>query len=231
MAGNKDPKVRETAEYHLEKMLAYETYVGGWNYYDFEAGTQGWTTTGVPTWLRAAPGHGTGAGEAPGGSSFAVAGDLGYVDAMDASLVSPREVFRVAVVEGAAAVILAVTAVATSWAGFQAVRWGGVQSERFSEAGLQRAERAHLEPGLQFRQDEGRNDDLHGQVVDVVGADVLHLHELDARDVGDPRGATQHLQRAAPARRPRTLNTAFPGPNGKSSNAPGSWRHRLRTAS
>lgn len=57
--------------------------------FDFEAGTQGWSTSGVPTWLRAAPGHGTGAEEAPDGSSFAVAGDLGYVDAMDASLVSP----------------------------------------------------------------------------------------------------------------------------------------------
>lgn len=40
IAGNEDPKVRETAEYHLGKMVAYETYVGGWNYYDFAAGTQ-----------------------------------------------------------------------------------------------------------------------------------------------------------------------------------------------
>lgn len=40
IAGNDDPKVIETAEYHLDKMLAYETYVGGWNYYDFQAGTQ-----------------------------------------------------------------------------------------------------------------------------------------------------------------------------------------------
>ena len=40
IAGNDDPKVRETAQYHLGKMLAYETYVGGWNYYDFAAGTQ-----------------------------------------------------------------------------------------------------------------------------------------------------------------------------------------------
>lgn len=39
-AGNADAKVREAAEYHLGKMLAYETYVGGWNYYDFDAGTQ-----------------------------------------------------------------------------------------------------------------------------------------------------------------------------------------------
>ena len=40
IAGNEDPKVRETALYHLGKMLAYETFVGGWNYYDFAAGTQ-----------------------------------------------------------------------------------------------------------------------------------------------------------------------------------------------
>ncbi len=40
IAGNDDPKVREAAEYHLDKMLSYETYLGGWNYYDFDAGTQ-----------------------------------------------------------------------------------------------------------------------------------------------------------------------------------------------
>ena len=40
VAGDTDPRIRETAEYHLGKLLAYETYVGGWNYYDFEAGTQ-----------------------------------------------------------------------------------------------------------------------------------------------------------------------------------------------
>ena len=39
IAGNADPQVREAAEYHLGKMKAYETYLGGWNYYDFNAGT------------------------------------------------------------------------------------------------------------------------------------------------------------------------------------------------
>lgn len=40
IAGNGDPQVRETAEYHLDRMLRYETVLGGWNYYDFDVGAQ-----------------------------------------------------------------------------------------------------------------------------------------------------------------------------------------------
>jgi hypothetical protein len=47
--------------------------------YDFEAGTEGWTTTGTPTWIQRAPGHesGTGWHISP------------YIDNMNATLVSP----------------------------------------------------------------------------------------------------------------------------------------------
>ncbi|MGH8969275.1 MAG: choice-of-anchor J domain-containing protein [Actinomycetes bacterium] len=58
--------------------------------YGFEPGAQGWTADGVPSWQRGGPGHGTGAGEAAGGSAFAVAGPTGYLDNMDTSLVSPK---------------------------------------------------------------------------------------------------------------------------------------------
>jgi hypothetical protein len=40
LAGNDDPKLKVMADWHLQKMVRYETYMGGWNYYDFEARTQ-----------------------------------------------------------------------------------------------------------------------------------------------------------------------------------------------
>ncbi|MEM8873085.1 MAG: HlyD family efflux transporter periplasmic adaptor subunit [Planctomycetota bacterium] len=35
-----DAEMRAAANWQLEKLKSYEVYVGGWNYYDFEAGTQ-----------------------------------------------------------------------------------------------------------------------------------------------------------------------------------------------
>lgn len=57
--------------------------------WSFEDGAQGWTATGVPTWSQGTPGHGTGTAEDPAGSGWSVSGPTGYVDSMDASLVSP----------------------------------------------------------------------------------------------------------------------------------------------
>jgi prenyltransferase/squalene oxidase-like repeat protein len=37
---NSDPRIRQVIQFHLDRMARYETYVGGWNYYDFSAGTQ-----------------------------------------------------------------------------------------------------------------------------------------------------------------------------------------------
>ena len=57
--------------------------------YTFDAGAQGWTTTGVPTWSRSAPGTTSGADD-PLGASFGLEGPTQYVDNMSSSLVSPR---------------------------------------------------------------------------------------------------------------------------------------------
>jgi hypothetical protein len=57
--------------------------------YNFEAGAQGWTTAGTPTWQRGTPGHGSGTQENAAGNAFAITGLLGYVDNMDATLTSP----------------------------------------------------------------------------------------------------------------------------------------------
>jgi hypothetical protein len=57
--------------------------------YDFEADAQGWTTTGTPAWQRGSPGHGTDKADAPSGSAFAVAGNVGYLDNMDTSVAAP----------------------------------------------------------------------------------------------------------------------------------------------
>ena len=38
--GKGDQQMREAALWHLERLARYETYVGGWNYYDFRIGTQ-----------------------------------------------------------------------------------------------------------------------------------------------------------------------------------------------
>ncbi len=40
MRHSDDPRIVESAKWHLERLRRYETYVGGWNYYDFTAQTQ-----------------------------------------------------------------------------------------------------------------------------------------------------------------------------------------------
>jgi hypothetical protein len=40
MRTNTDPRLREAAVQQLKRLGQYETYLGGWNYYDFEAATQ-----------------------------------------------------------------------------------------------------------------------------------------------------------------------------------------------
>ena len=40
MKSNKDPRLKPAAQWQLDYMARYETYTGGWNYYDFNAGTQ-----------------------------------------------------------------------------------------------------------------------------------------------------------------------------------------------
>jgi hypothetical protein len=40
MRTNKDPRIEAMAKWHLDRMIRYATYVGGWNYYDFGAQTQ-----------------------------------------------------------------------------------------------------------------------------------------------------------------------------------------------
>jgi hypothetical protein len=37
---NHDPRLKEAVEFHLDRMARYETFVGGWNYYDFDGGDQ-----------------------------------------------------------------------------------------------------------------------------------------------------------------------------------------------
>jgi hypothetical protein len=37
---NPDPRIRQVVAFHLDRMARYETYLGGWNYYDFGAQTQ-----------------------------------------------------------------------------------------------------------------------------------------------------------------------------------------------
>jgi hypothetical protein len=40
MRHSDDPRIEESAMWHLDRLRRYETYVGGWNYYDFTAQTQ-----------------------------------------------------------------------------------------------------------------------------------------------------------------------------------------------
>jgi hypothetical protein len=40
MRTNPDPRVKEAAQWHLDRMVRYATYIGGWNYYDFNSRTQ-----------------------------------------------------------------------------------------------------------------------------------------------------------------------------------------------
>jgi hypothetical protein len=51
---NNDPRIREAINFHLDRMARYETYTGGWNYYDFEGGTQ--QPAGGPTSFGTAAG-------------------------------------------------------------------------------------------------------------------------------------------------------------------------------
>ncbi len=56
--------------------------------YGFDSDADGWTTAGVPTWSRAAPGAKDGADD-PAGASFGLEGPTQYVDNVDATLTSP----------------------------------------------------------------------------------------------------------------------------------------------
>ena len=40
MRNNPDPRLGSAVRWHLDRLARYETYVGGWNYYDFDIGTQ-----------------------------------------------------------------------------------------------------------------------------------------------------------------------------------------------
>lgn len=37
---SQDPRLKKMAEWHLDRLQRYETFMGGWNYYDFDAQTQ-----------------------------------------------------------------------------------------------------------------------------------------------------------------------------------------------
>jgi hypothetical protein len=54
VAGNHDPRVRHIIDEHLDYMARYETYIGGWNYYDFRGGTK--QPAGGPTSFGTASG-------------------------------------------------------------------------------------------------------------------------------------------------------------------------------
>ena len=56
--------------------------------FTFDQGAEGWTTGGVPTWLRGAPGTKTGTDD-PATASYGIEGPGQYVDQMDATLTSP----------------------------------------------------------------------------------------------------------------------------------------------
>jgi hypothetical protein len=51
---NNDPRIRQVIDFHLDRMARYETYLGGWNYYDFAGGTQ--RPAGGPTSFGTAAG-------------------------------------------------------------------------------------------------------------------------------------------------------------------------------
>lgn len=40
MRDNTDPKIRQACLWHIDRLKRYQTYIGGWNYYDFMAQTQ-----------------------------------------------------------------------------------------------------------------------------------------------------------------------------------------------
>jgi hypothetical protein len=53
-ATNSDPRISEAINFHLDRMARYETYTGGWNYYDFNGGAQ--QPAGGPTSFGTAAG-------------------------------------------------------------------------------------------------------------------------------------------------------------------------------
>ena len=56
--------------------------------FSFDGSAEGWTTGGLPTWLRSQPGTKTGTDD-PSTQSFGIEGPGQYVDNMDATLTSP----------------------------------------------------------------------------------------------------------------------------------------------
>ncbi len=56
--------------------------------YTFDAGDEGWTTSGTPTWSRSSPGTTTGTDDSTT-SAFGLEGPTQYIDSVDASLTSP----------------------------------------------------------------------------------------------------------------------------------------------
>jgi hypothetical protein len=53
---NPDPRIRDAVRMHLDRMARYETYIGGWDYYDFAVGAQ--RPAGGPTSFGTAAGLG-----------------------------------------------------------------------------------------------------------------------------------------------------------------------------
>jgi hypothetical protein len=51
---NPDPRIRDAIEINLDRMARYETYIGGWDYYDFDVGAQ--RPAGGPTSFGTAAG-------------------------------------------------------------------------------------------------------------------------------------------------------------------------------
>ncbi|HEY7117676.1 MAG TPA: hypothetical protein VH475_13890 [Tepidisphaeraceae bacterium] len=54
MRHNADPRLRTAADWHLDRLARYQTHLGGWNYYDFQAHTQ--TPSLGPTSFQTAAG-------------------------------------------------------------------------------------------------------------------------------------------------------------------------------
>jgi len=51
---NHDPRIAQVVAFHLDRMARYESYIGGWDYYDFNGGTQ--QPAGGPTSFGTAAG-------------------------------------------------------------------------------------------------------------------------------------------------------------------------------
>jgi hypothetical protein len=94
---------------------------------------------------------------------------------------------RLHVLELCSAVVMAMSAVATAWTGYQAVRWGGVQATRYSEASGRRVEASMASAAA-------------GQLITIdVGT---FLHWIDATAAGDSTRAAFLRARFRPAFRP-----------------------------